>query len=86
LREIGQVANQLIAAGYQRDSDAFYQALNMRVDKKNTDTDLPTPDEAVGITMARSKYSDPDGGKNVNEYNRGVHRLNYEKSLGNYKE
>jgi hypothetical protein len=86
LQEVGRVADQLIAAGYQRNSDAFFQALNMRVDPKNTDTELPTPDEAVAITMGRSKYASrtlDEKRADIDRYNSGVIRLANEKSAGN---
>jgi hypothetical protein len=86
VQQVSQVAQQLMAQGYQRDSDAFFNALNLRIDAPS---ELPSPDEAVQITMGNSKYAnikDPkDHQDAVNRYNRGVQDLYQRKQSGDYR-
>jgi hypothetical protein len=75
-----------MAQGYQRDSDSFYSALNLRVDAPS---ELPSPDEAVQITMGNSKYANTKDPKEhqdaVNRYNKGVQDLFQRKQQGDYQ-
>ena len=87
LQEIAKVAQQLFQAGYQRDTDEFFQLLNLRTDISDNDI-LPSPDEAVKIAF-NSKYADlkdpKEAAEAVNKYNAGVHDLLRRKAVGDYK-
>jgi hypothetical protein len=85
LQQVQQVAQQLMAQGYKRDSDSFYSALNLRVDAPS---ELPSPDEAVKIAF-NSKYANTTTSSGhadaISRFNEGVKTLWERKQSGDYR-
>jgi hypothetical protein len=85
VRQLGEVANELIQRGYQRSSPEFFSALNLRLGAE--EGSLPTPDQALEITLGRSKYgpsikTSSGMAEAVNTYNRNVRELFSRKQQG----
>jgi hypothetical protein len=86
MQQVQEVARNLVAAGYQRDTDSFFSALNLRIDSPS---ELPSADEAVKIAF-NSKYAgdlkDPKNHQDaVNRFNQGVKTLWERKQSGDYR-
>jgi hypothetical protein len=76
LRQVHEVATRLLDAGVQRDSPEYFSGLELRLSAVPGigGEEALTPTEAARIS-----------GVHPTDYNRGVDRLEYLKSLGEYK-